>query len=676
MAALIMCSIFAGVKIANTVDANGVAMNPTELTTVDPTPADQTFLYEVLINTTVADVSAWEVACLWNPKYLRTNGIVWGNFMTTGGLVDIRNSSVIAGSSEFIIFGQNYEDQKNGTTGAGTLAWINFTWVLPGQTFVKVVRASVWNDDMVETVMPCYDGRVKSNLPAPYFTWSTADGRNPLPTHTVYDGGDSLSNADIVTFNASKSYDVGDTTWNATKGDYDLPVNPDIATYLWEFGDGYAGSDIRLDPTLVPYAYFSYVKTGDLDFGWPLISFLANETYWDADASGSYTIGDSIARWISGNTTTSAGVVSKRFNSSIDTKIYGPVIANWTILKAFTASERHTDGYALQYVATYNAPLNNSIYDASEYVYYDQYYADPGYGTVSSGNTAVITHTYAAYNYNGWTVNLTVWDSEGDFWASTWTSFPNPLNTVPMWRDVGIVDIWPSVPPYQNWEEYADDWYQYWFFDSTDFWLPGPNDPYWDYELPDSLCGDYGIPIGSTVNDIGEHIYILVTANNYGSVAEKINVNLYAIGVQTKIKKTPAGTPNQIISVEQIGSWKNKVLNKYTGSGWSYLTVWQPLKNMTYVLMATIEAASDSAIHDVNLGDNYFYLTSPVSNIAIWNGTSLSMVPHTVTWGEYFADQNGDGKVDYNDLGYITGNNYGLKNLSPSWKNLLPKPPA
>ena len=104
---------------------------------------------------------------------------------------------------------------------------------------------------------------------------------------------------------------------------------------------------------------------------------------------------------------------------------------------------------------------------------------------------------------------------------------------------------------------------------------------------------------------------------------------------------------------------------------------WMPSLNATYVFSATVGGYNCIDNDGNGIGDTDFpyTLSTPVSNIAIWNGTSVSMVPHAITWGEYFADQNGDGKVDYIDLGYITGKNYGLKNLSPSWKNLLPKPP-
>jgi hypothetical protein len=553
MAALILCSVFVGIKMANTTVANGMEMNPAILNT-DPTPSNWNFLYELNITTAVTQVTAWEAKVLWNPEYLRILGVVWGDWMKSNVTVGITNSSVLSSGSEYIILGQNYDDQKLDTTGGGTLAYLNLTFNLPGMTFVKIVEATVWNDamDVWSTKYGNFsksDGRVQCSNPRPLFSWTTADTRNPLPTHSVYDGGDSLANSDLVLFNAAASYDVGGCVWNVGTGTFDLPADYDIKKLRWEYGDG----------------------------------------AWD-------------------------------------------------------------------YI------------DATNF-------------------TLLANHTYSAYKYEGWTVNLTVWDSENQFWSSTWTYYPKSSNTVPMWRDVGIVDIWPSLIPYQNWDTIADDWYAYWWYDSTDFWLPGPNDPYWNYALPDSYCDSYGWPLGTTVKqawaldgilpstygDEGPGLNILVTANNYGSVSEKVAINLYAIGVQTKIKALPAGTPNQIISVEQIGSWK-KTIAKGAGTGWGCTVNWMPSKNMTYVLMATIEAQDNATFHDGNYADNYFYLTSPVSNIAIWNTTSVAYVPHTVTWGEYFADQNGDGKVNYVDLGYITGNNYGLKNLSPSWKNLLPKP--
>jgi hypothetical protein len=286
-----------------------------------------------------------------------------------------------------------------------------------------------------------------------------------------------------------------------------------------------------------------------------------------------------------------------------------------------------------------------------------------GDGTpATDGAARDVDHVFAGYSYLGYWVNLTVWDSEGDWWSSTWRCEGSyPTDNVPMWRDLAIVDIWPSLPPYQNWEEYGDDWGNYWFFDSTDFLLPNTGDDYWNYlvDFP-----SYLYPPGETVmsawNNYGsEGLYILVTANNFGSVPEKALIRLYAVYVELDLKMAPP-PPKALMdtSVELIGSW-SRVIAKGAGTGWNCYTVWMPPKNGTYVLFATIEAADSTAVHDGDRSNDYMALTQAVSNIAKWDSVNLVLITNPV-FVQYMCDIEGNGKVGPEDFALLSSN-YGAK---------------
>jgi hypothetical protein len=685
MAAIILCSAFVGFKTIKSDANNYIVMNPEELT-VDPPigGADLTFLYPINITTNVANVSAWECKLLWNPSVLRPvldneskPIIVWGTFMNGSNNCDLNRAASSGG--EYIIIGQNFNNETLGITGSGWLASVNFTFVLPGATFVKVLNAKVWNNDLVKTDLSGIDGRVKSGRPHPQFWWWTSDvatnlgsvaagkhGTGPLPQHTVYDGGRSLVNATTVHFTANMSYDVSNMIWNGTA--YELQGGENIAKLRWEYGDG-----------------------------------------------------------------------------TVD--VYSTALGNfkWT-----------TD------------------------------------------------HIYAAYKKEGYLVNLTAYDGTlVSYWSSTWRlAGPSPDDTVPCWRDVGIVDIWPSLPPYQNWDEIGDDWWSYWYFDSTDYWIPHTSDPYWNYNLTDSYCdtiSGYMLPtpdtriepaygayaIGSRVKagdaDVGNAlsyfnetekfydadadlhygpgdslvydadgdwvynttngdsllygfappqgadiyifdyawdyypalmgaaemyydadasgcyetgdpvywdnnefevvsadpnptvrqgwedygaagVYVLVTANNFGSVPEKVIVNLYAIGIALKNSGvSPAFAANQVTSVELIYS-KATTINANSGTGWALSTIWCPPDNATYILMATIDIQDGASIKDANRADNYFVCPSPLSNIDAFNKTSGALVPSGWMNAKYMADlaKGGDGGVGSQDLAFFLsqyGNN-------------------
>ena len=515
MAATVLLSIFSGLKFASAF-TEGMALNPTEKI-VDPPYGSQGwfFLWELNISTST-QVNAWEAVLYWDPAVLRISletPVVFGDFMS-GASVENYSERIGEGS---IRLGQYFTESYT-VTGSGTLAYLNFTFRIPGATEVKFLEAVVWDDDLNPTdLLPgSADGRIKSNRPHPEFTWSTADGLNPLPNHTIFDGGDEIQHYDVVTFNASASYDVSNLVWDGSAwvpdGGY-----PDIVYYRWEFGDGEV-------------------------------------------AEG-------------------AGLVT-------------------------------------------------------------------------------VTHVYQGYNYEGWLVNLTVWDSENDYWSTTWRyGGPDPANTVPMWRDVAVVDIWISCPPYEYWQEYGLDWWVWWWLDTQDYWIPNLNDPYWDYPLPPSYCSDFGLPENTTVRDFGAYLWIVLTANNYGSVAEKVTVKLYAVYMKQKVDIGAGGAwvPEMDEDVELIDEW-TITMNAESGSGWSLLTLWTPPQDGFYVLFATIESAYGSVMEDQDPSNNYFMMPETFTTTAAWDFTSLSLVKEQ-SFTRYLVDFTGDGVVNPREFA-ILGNRF------------------
>ena len=514
MTATIMLSVFAGLNLVKAPDYGYMALNPTEKI-YDPAYGTQGdfFQWEVNISTSVS-VSAWEAYLYWDPSVLRSSPdfpVVWGTFMSGA---PVQGYARRIGENA-IQFGQYFTTQHT-VTGTGTLAWLNMTFLLPGATTVNFLYATVWDDNLNEYTLSFYNGRIKSNRPHPTFTWSTADGRNPLPQHTIYDGGDSITWSDTVTFNASGSFDVSNLVWSGSAW---VPGAgyPDIVKYRWEFGDG-----------------------------------------------------------------------------------------------AF----------------------------------------DEGADKITT------THVYSGYNKDGWLVNLTVWDSEGDYWSTTWRyGGPDPANTVPMWRDVAIVDIWPSLPPYDVYDEDGTDWYSYWLFDTTDYWIPNLNDPYWNYHLPPSYCDDMGVPENITVKQAWEDyglppLYILVTACNYGSVNEKVTVKLYAAHIDVKVKRQAGAWVRVTAQDVYLIDTFTKTLNAGSGSSWSLMTLWMPPKDGFYVLFATIEPANNAVMADQDPSNNYYVMPALFSTTAAWNSTARTLVKEQ-SFARYVVDIDGSGKIDGTDFSVL-----------------------
>lgn len=278
-----------------------------------------------------------------------------------------------------------------------------------------------------------------------------------------------------------------------------------------------------------------------------------------------------------------------------------------------------------------------------------------GDGTPDTDGAAYqVDHIFVGYKKEGYMVNLTVWDSEGDWWSSTWRlGGAEPSNTVPMWRDVAVADIWPSLPPYYMWDEYGVDWGEYWFFDSVDYWLPQTNDDYWNYKVD---FPSYGYPPGTTVKSSGsEGLYVLVTATNLGSVPEKVKMNLYAQFLELNIRIAPSPpTARQNVGMQLIGTW-TLTLQPGKGSAWNCYTVWMPPKNGTYLFQATIQAADNAAIHDEDYSNNYYLMTQPECNTAVWDFVSNQLKTDSI-YAAYKCDVDGNGRVGPEDFALLCRN--------------------
>lgn len=680
LAAIMFSSMFVYVKQAKAL-SNGMTLDPVELVYNPPYGGPNDFYWNLTITTT-DNVAGWEATLLWDAAVVRVLDATYGDFMTGYPVTGV--PAVIGSSGNQIQLGQ-YFTAPGTVSGSGWLATIHFTFVLPGYTQMYFLEAKVWDDStpkneynllppLGDTEMYCH---VLSDLPHPAFRWYTDDGINPCPKHACYDQGRTTYSGTPVHFNGSSSYDVGDVYWDGVTHTWAKTVNyPDIVEWIWDFNDGYYSNDIRLYHGTLPRGVI--IRLGDPDIGRALVAFKSYEkhdktvvadgfydgigagpapawegVYNDTDLSGNVTMGD--FRYVT------PSIFWPALASCVPVAPIDPDFGN--ALVAFKADEKHTDGIMSEPGSSEVVVPGyiNGLYDNWEPIYRDRQYkdtiwTDPGYGIVNCG-AVTWDHEFSAYNKSGWVVELTVYDSEGEYWSTNWRyQGPAPSNTVPMWRDLAIVDIWASLPPYQNWEEYDDDWGNYWFFDSSDFWLPNVADPYWNYKVD---FPSYGYPAGTTVksawNTYGsEGLYVLVTGNNFGSVPEKATINLYAFYLEQHVKvgNPPLAVFN--IGVEKIGTW-TRVINKGAGTGWNCYTVWMPPKNGTYLLFATIQPADDTQVHDMDHSNDYFLLSKPICNIAKWDFVGLTLLTNSI-FTQFTCDLSRNGKVGPEDFALISSN--------------------
>jgi hypothetical protein len=621
MAVIIFGSLFVSLRPATALNAPAIWMEP-EFKTVNPTPTQMTFLYDIEINLTAGfEIVAYEIKLLFDPAVIRALDVVWGTFMS-GPTTD---AFTIPGTGESILLGQTANDNTN-YTGAGLLASVNFTFVLPGACEVKFLEAYVYNYTFYQFdyLTNTQSGKLNTDMPHPTFTWYTDDALNPLPDHTFSEGGDSFQHYDVVHYNASLSYDVQDLTWSGTAW---IPggAYPDIVEYMWDFGDGYGSNDVRL-----LYAP-GIVRLGDADIGTSLITFDSSETYWDADTSGGFTAADSICIDVSG---------TGWYNSTEDSTVYGAAPANGTALSGFTIYEKHEENVA------------NTMWDAGEEVYQDmQYMLDADYCTVSVG-AATIDHIYSGYEFNGYLVNLTVMDSENSYWSTTWRyGGPHDDDTVPCWRDVAVVDFWPSLMPFEIWDNGSGaDWWAWWWYDTVDYTIPRIDSYYWNYEA-DNIFGP-----GSHASDWG--LDFLMTFANYGSVPEYCKTTLYAIYLQEDLDAP--NTTDLDTGCTMVAQY-SFTIGPGSGSGWYWALAapFMPTKNGYYLMIATIDL--EGAMHDdQNPGNNYMAGPQVVSTIY-----TFGVMGEGSTFAKYKADLDGSGKVDGFDWAIFSANFGGAPNEHP-----------
>jgi len=235
MAVIIFGSLFVSLKLATALNAEAMWLDP-EFKTVTPTSDQLTFLYDLRINTTYT-IQAWQAKLLYDPAVLRAIDVVWGTYFAPPE--NVSNAMFIPGTGESITLGQTFTWSGNSATGEGLLAQVNFTFVLPGATEIQFLEASVLdsNNDEFDLLGGSIGGKVKTEKPHAEFYWYTADGVNPLPNHTFWEGGDAMWHHDVVYFNASASFDVSNLVWDGDSFEPDAYF-PNITEYFWDFGDG------------------------------------------------------------------------------------------------------------------------------------------------------------------------------------------------------------------------------------------------------------------------------------------------------------------------------------------------------------------------------------------------------------------------------------------------------
>jgi len=106
------------------------------------------------------------------------------------------------------------------------------------------------------------------------------------------------------------------------------------------------------------------------------------------------------------------------------------------------------------------------------------------FGDGSTGNGMVVTHTYAGYREEPYHVKLTVTDDDD---MASWFV----IKDLPIWRDVGIVSVWPSM---DEWDTTAITGYQ----------------TYVDYYM-----------------DLPGLLWLLITVVNFGTQREEFHIDCY-----------------------------------------------------------------------------------------------------------------------------------------------------
>jgi hypothetical protein len=626
----------------------------------------------------VVGVAGWETKIYWDPSVLQLFKVTFGPFF--GGNTNNYTKGSMGG--EYVLVGQLKSDGTT-VTGTGNVANLTLIFKYPGATHIWIFESHLLNGNLEEIPHTLGDSTVKTDHPAALFTWwvTEPDGETPasaLPDHYLKDDCQTIQVYKIVWFNGSASYDVCNLMWNGTAWVPDQDY-PDIKEYMWWFGDGYQSNDLRLYHGVLPRGNVLGVRFGDPDINRPLIAFTADEkhdetvavnklydgtgvgpmpawegVYNDTDASGNVTLGD--YRY------TPASIDWMAHPAYACAYVMPPDIDIGRKLVAFKSNEKHTEGIMSEPGASEVVVQQyiNGKYDNWEPIYRDmQHFKDLGWNHVSIGSE-IIDHVFPGYNIDGWEVVLRVYDSEHDYWQSNWRYGGSaPENTVPMWRDVAVVDIWPSIPPYDD-----IDWYDYWFFDTTDYEIPPPSDPFWDSPLRADVIADFGLSPGATARDIG--VWILVSAANYGSVHDWGKVSLYAIKTEyeyTKVDYTGSGVTFQWLkrstpyrsatSVEYLGSQTTKIA-KMAGAGWYYIFFWMPKTPAFYQFFATIDIV-DAVSQDQNLNNNYVLLGTIVQAC-----DTIILGQATANYARFICDVNGNGKVgDLRDY-YIIMRNWGL----------------
>jgi hypothetical protein len=638
----------------------------------------------------------------------------------------LTNSTAYSGGGESLLLGQSFDEPVYGITGPGLLATVNFTFVLPGATFVRFLEAYVTDDNMYSTdlLANSVSGRVTTNMPHPQFWWWTDDtdgarkwdadnaewyfvpgdvsakthGAGPIPSETVNDADRGLSTGTTVYFTGNFSYDTATRmVWDETNKTYYATGAINISTYVWDYGDGvvdvYTGGNLT---DLTDHVYTAYNQAG----------YLVNLTvYTGASKTGNYwsstwryqgpTPDDTVPMW------RDVGVVDI-WPSLIPFEGWNPYMngtwgsdwfAPWWFDIESAWLPNVNDAYwnytvppaAAQYWGLYTGTVvpsaDKRLYPAYTGYAYGSYVKQAGYfaaandtdvgKALTSFSAAPAGYKYRYYDRD-FSASYNNLDSIVMINSTSRTVFNSTLGDV--WYNQAVADGSSTLA--------ISSWVRYYDADSSGTYTAGEA-VYYDYyprgtvlgqwtsvkqawDLVGDLWDSIGEPYpGSGLQGEGPGLNILITANNYGSVSETCTVNLYAIGIAVEAGASPV----QKLSVEQIGQWTGVVMMPHSGSGWNLACNWLPAENSVYMLLATIETDQLSSGADQILSNNF--LSKSVSNIAIFNMTSLELVPPWMVWNKYLCDINNDGTVGPADFSWITSN-FGNRIVGNDYYAIIP----